>query len=147
MLNNKKMFEKLRAQDGVEFYEFKDIPVNCDSFVISDRQVNILENKYLELLNTDSNDHPNNHLKYCWCTLTDIESLDGKEYKYLEIHLEDSGRVRGVIKTRISEEDITASLEAYTCGDRPYLVLKETVIIQLKDDLLNLLAKTDWVDK
>lgn len=126
---NEKYNDFAKYPDDVRIYDYENIPVESDLFILGADDFTYNIPKWIDYISGDHTEHPNAYINYIhgYCKFTPDGVLDS----FTEINIYD--RFHGICK-KILRKDFVFCFQYYSCGEKPFIIVKQNWFDSLKSD-------------
>lgn len=129
-----------RYLDRIHVFDYSQIPVERDLFILGEDDFARNREKWVAYLEGTHEQHPNHYMKYIhgYCKFAQNTILD----VFTEINIFD--RFHGVCK-KLIERDFRYCFQYYSSGERPFIIVSQMWIDNLKSDIYASYAMIDII--
>lgn len=135
------MLEKLKAKTNVfDFVEYSEMEFRRDGFLISGEDLSLIEEKWIDYIEEDDAEHPNNYFDYIPCYFDSQTETD------LNINLLIDRRYRfHSIKKLIPKSKVYCSFIPYSMEGHQYTIVDKDWFNFIRNSLYSTYALVDFV--
>ena len=139
------MLDNLHIQkEHIEFYGTNDIPLNKDSFLLSDQWLDKIEQQWTEFLSPESDCekwiHPNGLMDYIPCHISAVND----SHLNITLLLDRSTRFHTISKT-LPNQFFKTAFKVFTSEKRPYIIVDQSWFNNLKSSIYSAYVVIDFV--
>ena len=139
------MLDNLQKQkEHIEFYGTSDIPLNKDSFLLSDQWVDKIEQQWTEFLSPKYDHqkwiHPNGLMDYVPCHISSVS----ESHFNITLLLDRSSRFHTISKT-LPARFFRTAFKVFTSEKRPYIIVDQNWFNNLKNSVYSAYVLIDFI--
>lgn len=139
------MLNNLQIQsDQIEFYEVSNVPLNKDSFLLSDQWLDRVEKQWTEFLSPECDyekwTHPNELMDYIPCHISSVND----SHLNITLLLDRSSRFHTVSKT-LPTKFFKTAFKVFGSEKRPYIIVDQNWFNNLRNSIYSVYVLIDFV--
>jgi len=139
------MLDNLQIQkEHVEFYGISDIPLNKDSFLLSDQWLDKIEQQWTEFLSPECDYdkwiHPNGLMDHIPCHISSVND----SHLNITLLLDRSSRFHTISKT-LPNQFFRTAFKIFTSEKRPYIIVDQSWFNNLRNSIYSAYVLIDFV--
>ena len=139
------MLDNLQIQkEHIEFYGISDIPLNKDSFLLSDQSLDKIEQQWTEFLSSKCDYekwiHPNGLMDYIPCHISSVND----SHLNITLLLDRSSRFHTISKT-LPTKFFRTAFKVFSSDKRPYIIVDQNWFKNLRNSIYSAYVLIDFV--
>jgi hypothetical protein len=139
------MLDSLQTQnEHIEFYGISNIPLNSDSFLLSDQWLDRIEQQWTEFLTPECDYekwiHPNELMDYIPCHISPINNSNFN----ITLLLDRSSRFHTISKA-LPTKFFRTAFKVFCCEKRPYVIVDQNWFNNLRNSIYSVYVLIDFV--